>query len=174
MRVIRKSVFETNSSSTHSICISKEDVNQFPKSIHFGFGEFGWENDEVYNTQDYLYTAIMELEMYDCVDKIKAILDKHHISYTFAEKVDSGYWDQGYVDHAEELSDFINDVCNNENKLLRYLFGDSVIYTGNDNSCKSTDLCNSADDTIYDYETNTSLPNPNHDEEHYEYYYKGN
>ena len=31
MRQIRQDVFETNSSSTHSICISKEPVNVIPK-----------------------------------------------------------------------------------------------------------------------------------------------
>ena len=36
MKTIRKSVFETNSSSTHSICITKNPVNILPKAIHFG------------------------------------------------------------------------------------------------------------------------------------------
>lgn len=43
---IRKGVFETNSSSTHSICISKEKVNAKDvagKKVHFGLGDYGWE-----------------------------------------------------------------------------------------------------------------------------------
>ena len=55
MKQIRTSVFETNSSSTHSIAISKKPVT-IGKYIYFGIGEFGWENDCV-NTADYLYTA---------------------------------------------------------------------------------------------------------------------
>jgi hypothetical protein len=43
MKQIRKGVFETNSSSTHSICIAKDDGLTIPKSLHFDFGEFGWE-----------------------------------------------------------------------------------------------------------------------------------
>lgn len=173
MKVIRKNVFETNSSSTHSICISKADTTNFPKTIHFGFGEYGWENDEYYDTENYLYTAINELGMTDCIDKIKKILDKHNIFCTF-EKVKKGkYFEDGYVDHCEELKEFIEDICNDENKLLRYLFGNSVIYTGNDNSNDNDDMCYSAEKFMYDDNYN-EIPNPNHDSEHYEYYFKGN
>ena len=56
---IRAGVFETNSSSTHSIAISKKPV-VIGKSIRFGIGEFGWENDCV-DTADYLYTAILDM-----------------------------------------------------------------------------------------------------------------
>lgn len=173
MKVTRKNVFETNSSSTHSICISKQDVKSLPKSIHFGFGEYGWENDEYCDTENYLYTAINECGMTDCIDKIKKILDKHNIIYTF-DKVSKGkYFEGGYVDHCEELREFIEDICNDENKLLRYLFGNSVIYTGNDNSNDNDDMCYSAEEFIYDDDYN-KIPNPNHDSEHYEYYFKGN
>ena len=43
MKIIRKNVFETNSSSTHSISISKLNDYILPKEINFTFGEFGWE-----------------------------------------------------------------------------------------------------------------------------------
>lgn len=43
-RQIRKSVFETNSSSTHAICITKKKDNyKLPDHIDFEFGEFGWD-----------------------------------------------------------------------------------------------------------------------------------
>lgn len=61
-RQIRKSVFETNSSSTHAICITKKKDNyKIPKHIDFEFGEFGWECDEYHDTRNkasYLITAI--------------------------------------------------------------------------------------------------------------------
>lgn len=42
-RQIRKSVFETNSSSTHAICITKKKDNyKLPDHIDFEFGKFGW------------------------------------------------------------------------------------------------------------------------------------
>lgn len=42
---IRRGCFETNSSSTHAICIATDDVLNIPKDIHFGFDDFGWECD---------------------------------------------------------------------------------------------------------------------------------
>ncbi len=54
---IRKGTFETNSSSTHSICISKEPVTKYPKSIHFYLGRYGWEQDTVVDTASYLYNS---------------------------------------------------------------------------------------------------------------------
>ena len=53
MKQIRNGVFETNSSSIHSIAISKEPVINFLDTIHFRLGEFGWEFDEV-DSGDYL------------------------------------------------------------------------------------------------------------------------
>ena len=39
---VRQSVFETNSSSMHSICIAKQNNYDIPSTLHFDFGEFGW------------------------------------------------------------------------------------------------------------------------------------
>ena len=58
MKQIRKGVFETNSSSTHSICIAKDAELTIPQSLHFSFGEFGWECDTLYSVSEkasYLY-----------------------------------------------------------------------------------------------------------------------
>ena len=44
---VRKNVFETNSSSTHSICVTKNNiVDEKQNHIEFTIGEFGWEIDE--------------------------------------------------------------------------------------------------------------------------------
>lgn len=61
---VRRSVFETNSSSTHSISIVKESTNtHFPSVVEFNSGEFSWEwenyNDYL-SKASYLYTAILE------------------------------------------------------------------------------------------------------------------
>ena len=55
MRQIRNGVFETNSSSTHSIAIPRSCNNI--NYISFHIGEFGWEWEEA-NPADYFYTAI--------------------------------------------------------------------------------------------------------------------
>ena len=180
---IRKNVYETNSSSTHSICISKEPYPDIKNlTIHFHAGEYGWENGCVTDTASYLYTAIVDSsskEEYESrISKLKEILDKHSIKYTFSSVCCSrGYYEfiyeDGYIDHSCELVPFINNVLEDEDLLLRYLLGNSCIYTGNDNSNDSEDDCYRADPFIWDDKLG-SIPNPKHDIEHYDYYFKGN
>lgn len=173
-------VFETNSSSTHSIAISKKPV-VIGKSIHFGIGEFGWENDCV-DTADYLYTAILEQhESDELLDKLKEILDKYSIEYTFEEpnyrtSSDGTYkWlDYGYIDHSSETREFIFAVLDDEDLLMRCLFGDSCVYTGNDNQDDDPSGCNIADATYYDWDKDAMIENPYHNPENYDYFYKGN
>lgn len=181
-RQIRSSVFETNSSSTHSIAISKAPV-VIGKSIHFGIGEFGWENDTA-NTADYLYTAILYVYSSEVaeekIEHLKRILDKYDVSYEFEEPRywigSSGYayLDNGYVDHGNELTEFLSIILSNEDLLMRYLFGDSTVYTGNDNQDPEPSGCNIADTEYYDWGTSKWVANPYHDSANYEYFYKGN
>ena len=180
-RQIRSSVFETNSSSTHSIAISKKPV-VISKSIHFGIGEFGWENGCA-DTADYLYTAILVQDEYnELLDKLKEILDKYSIEYSFEEPEwhkssynDSDIWlEYGYVDHSYELREFIFTILDDENLLMRYLFGDSYVYTGNDNQDDRPSGCNIACEEYYDYGSDKMVKNPYHDSENYDYFYKGN
>jgi hypothetical protein len=179
MKQIRNNVFETNSSSTHSICISKKPVT-IGKNIYFGIGEFGWENDCV-NTADYLYTAILvQDECDELLGKLKKILDKYSIEYNFERPryhtCDDGYkWlEYGYIDHSDELQEFLSIILSDEDMLMRYLFGDSCVYTGNDNQDDNPSGCNIAEDTYYDWDKRVMVANPYHDTENYDYFYKTN
>ena len=69
------------------------------------------------------------------------------------------------------IQPFINNVLEDEDLLLRYLLGNSCIYTGNDNSNDSEDDCYRASPFVWDDKLG-SIPNPNHDIEHYDYYFK--
>jgi hypothetical protein len=180
MKQIRRNVFETNSSSTHSICISKKPVT-IGKCIHFYIGEYGWGNDCV-DTASYLYTAILEQDSCDeLLDKLKRILDKYSIEYNFDEPIyhtssDGEYkWlEYGYIDHSDELQEFLSIILSNEDMLMRYLFGDSCVYTGNDNQDDDPSGCNIAEDTYYDWDKEAMVDNPYHDPENYDYFFKGN
>lgn len=180
MKQIRRNVFETNSSSTHSICISKKPV-VIGKHIHFGIGEFGWKNDCV-DTVNYLYTAILEQDDKDeLLERLKNILDNYSIEYEFEEPIyitsrdGTCQWlDYGYVDHAHEARDFINAVLSDDDLLMRCLFGDSCVYTGNDNQDPDPSGCDIADETYYDWYKGTRVDNPYHNHEEYDYFYKGN
>jgi hypothetical protein len=177
MKQIRNNVFETNSSSTHSICISKAPVT-IGKHIRFSIGEYGWENDCV-DTADYLYTAILEQRDRDeLLEKLKYILNNHSIEYEFEEptyiEVEDYKWlDYGYIDHSGETREFIDTVLSDDDMLMRCLFGDSCVYTGNDNSSDYDNMCYAAYDTIWD-DNHKQIPNPNHDSENYDYFFKGN
>ena len=193
MKTIRRGVFESNSSSTHSIAISKEKVpNVAGRHIYFGAGEYGWEKGCVEDTASYLHTAIVgysDPAQYEKrINKIKEILDKYGVEYEFEPvKYKKSEYNPDYeyiefaspnyrwanVDHADGCAELINALLSNEDLLIRYLFGDSCIYTGNDNSDDEDSMCYCAEATIWDdnYET---IQNPNHDAEHYDYFFKGN
>lgn len=182
MKQIRLNVFETNSSSTHSIAISKKHP-VIGNYIWFGIGDFGWENDCV-DRADYLYTAILEQDERDeLLERLKSVLDSHSIEYEFSKPkyymssngVDK-WLDNGHIDHSGEIREFIFAVLDDEDLLMRYLFGDSCVYTGNDNQDCHPAGCNIANKTMWEYENGKYVekPNPYHDPEHYDYFYKGN
>lgn len=177
MITIRKNVFETNSSSTHSICISKKPVT-IPNGtlIRFSFGEYGWENTTVYNTANYLYTAITALDDRNGLNRLKETLDKWGVKYEFEKplKDEYGFLVSGYIDHVSCLCEFVQAVLSDEDLLARYLFGDSFINTGNDNQDGDYAGCDIACEEIYDWDTGEYKKNPYHDEENYDYFEKGN
>ena len=169
---IRKGVFETNSSSTHSICISKAPAT-IGKEVEFCADEYGWENDCVYDTASYLYTAILEMhDSEELLEKLKDILDRNSIKYKFYTPSEYGW----YIDHAYDTREFIESVLADEDMLMRYLFGNSCIYTGNDNQDCRPAGCNIAKETMWEYEGDKYItkPNPYHDSEHYDYFLKEN
>lgn len=134
---IRQSVFETNSSSTHSICIPKEADVTFPSSLHFSFGEFGWEWDTLDSIEEkasYLYTGLIGNNRKLDFDKIVELLKSKGMEVTSQSINEEKSWDNGYVDHDNELIEFLNDVVSDEDKLLKFLFSPlAFINTGNDN-----------------------------------------
>lgn len=155
-KIIRQNTFETNSSSTHAICIATESALTLPKKLIFKLGEFGWEWKSYSSPEDkaaYLFTAIvytnedesreqLQIDDWSEIQWIKNTLDSYGVVAIFQDPVwrksssgDCSWLDYGYIDHGWELKDFLNDILNNENFLMQYLFSsDSCIETGNDNS----------------------------------------
>lgn len=141
---IRRSIFETNSSSVHAICIAKENDYNIPSSLNFEVGEFGWGEDFIYDTWElasYLYTGILccyheQKDIEDFKNYIYEVLGKNDCDCTFEiAKHDSWGLSNGYIDHSEDLGEFLEVIRKSEKALLRFLFSaDSFIITGNDNS----------------------------------------
>ena len=172
-RQIRRSVFETNSSSVHAIVIQRKNVDKedLPDSVEFNHGEFGWEYRHYYGVSSkasYLYQAICEITYDDekrrrtYIDNLYEILSKYGIDCSFdfddyqwencnGKKIK---WANGYIDHGNELGDFVEDLMRNDKRLLRYLFGEnSYVITGNDNSDSSAYIMREINDLKqHDYE----------------------
>ena len=140
MKQIRQNVFETNSSSTHSLCITKRYfLNNLKSHVDFRLMDFGWEYEEIRDVDTkaaYLYTALCNNEEHDLILMIADTLRKNGITYSFENPESSKYGGcKGYIDHYDDLSGQLDKICTDENMLLRFLFSsESFIITGNDNS----------------------------------------
>ena len=151
---IRKGTFETNSSSTHSICITKEDsFIKIPEELKINVKnyEFGWEYEKYRGTDEkfaYLIIGVIAgygdnfIEISQRLNKLVKTISKW-VKNVHIEGLDiicydgNMYYDSydGYVDHAEELTEMVDVLLQNDEMLKRYLFSeDSFILTGNDNS----------------------------------------
>ena len=190
-RQIRRSVYETNSSSTHAICIAK-DGYELKDHIDFHTGEYGWECEEygdLDNKASYLITAILSMDKEYADEKLtrlKDILDEYEITYTISElnvksyeygKEKHYYYDIGYdyIDHAGELKSWLDDLLSDSDKLFRYLFGNSIIITGNDNGDSYRDKMFIAEGKeVTDWGTYTLYGDLKPEFDKYEIYEKGN
>lgn len=181
---IRQGVFETNSSSTHAICISKDHIyGELPKHVNFEHGEFGWEcikYDDANSKASYLYQAIYDMyegdEEIEKIEHIEKVLNSHGVTCDFNDS-SAQVWDDGYIDHVgtDDMPEWLENMMNDDNALLTYLFGDAFVVTGNDNS-------DGFKDTMYEtvgenhtpYGTWTEYGGYRKEYENYDIYYKGN
>lgn len=148
-QVIRKGVFETNSSSTHSIHIEM-DENFIPswrtapgEIIEIEGGEFGWEVEDYYDfysKASYAFTdqASGLCEHDDPLLKPKiAMLREVIMEVTAAKDVlfikrTGAYRPWGYVDHQSIGTS--DDAYLSKETLKAFLFnGRSYVHTDNDN-----------------------------------------
>lgn len=139
---IRSNVFETNSSSVHSIVITNSSTKP-GWFIDFTIGQFGWEFNELKTPEEkasYFYTAACSLLERDVFNEIAEKLSLYDVDAYCNEhakfhKEDNYVWlENGYIDHVDELEDWVNDLMNDTDKLIRFIFNDeSFVITGNDN-----------------------------------------
>ena len=127
---IRKSVFETNSSSTHAIVIegqpSKKDLT------YVNFGEYWWENDTLSSVDEkanYLYTYFLNYDV-EYLNLFKETLQDyvwHDIDFQ-EPKLQNDYKNSWYIDHWGEYV-----FPKKKETILDIVFWDGYIITGNDN-----------------------------------------
>jgi hypothetical protein len=149
---IRKSVFETNSSSSHSLTLGKGDLAAQPLPPHIlregviclSAGEYGWEWHRYYSVQGklrYLLTQVTNGQVPDdieelCQDneRVAMLRDvvKEHTGCSIIVTHSSGH-----IDHQSAMGDGNNGVelFNSAEALKSFIFDpESYIETGNDNS----------------------------------------
>lgn len=151
--VVRRGMFETNSSSTHSITIEAGELNdtigpQDDGKIHLGFGEFGWEEVDYWDAQtkaEYCHTwcwtsgGVPEgSDEGECPHPVQlAMLYKVIQEHTGCEvvtevDVDDEWNPYGYIDH--QSADVCIEAFESEENLKAFIFNSaSLLHTDNDN-----------------------------------------
>jgi len=141
MNTIRKSIFETNSSSTHSISIDDTMINyssitpdENGNIILIG-GQFDWEEKDFYDALTKAnYCAIDQLRNESNIKMLKKVL----IEQTGANDVildfsgDYKHKNWSYIDHQSLGTS--DEAFESEETLRNFIFGrESVLHTDNDN-----------------------------------------
>ena len=137
---VRHNVFETNSSSVHSLVVAAE-ATEPQEDVIFEIDEFGWECAVYCDTFDkasYFYTAACELYKRDMANEIRELLEPYGIVCIFKVPAhfnpEYGYLDNGGIDHYDETREFVEALLGNSDELIRFLFNpNSFIITCNDN-----------------------------------------
>ena len=160
MPQIRYGLWETNSSSTHTLSIYRKHGN-IPETITIDKrASFGWEW-ELYSDVDskasylyLMYVGCSKESNYD-INKsntkewkfIEAIL--HGAGVKKIKYIESDPYG-GYIDHSSELTDLYNKMLQHPDLLLGFLFNEkSLISTGNDNSDDDYGTVDNDADVIY-------------------------
>lgn len=130
---IRRGCFETNSSSTHALCLGKGYAEK-PKSITFGvltYKEYWSAKNDLQYRADTLFAGIIGKYDYDCskafarFGKLIKLLENAHISYSF--NLDESYIEADLPYPGEEYG-WVDIVLENEDNLMRYLCNDNSEY----------------------------------------------
>lgn len=160
MRQIRRGVFETNSSSTHSVTIRHKGLAhncmKISKDgyIHTKIGEFGWEivnykeqEDRLsylvtmaaekngmgtwYRREDSLNTLVKELMKTEDFKQISEEVGEHAGCRGVIIDPSEGYIDHQSHEDYQTLQDFLNDYGTD---VTEFVFGrGNIVHTDNDN-----------------------------------------
>ena len=139
-RQIRRNVFETNSSSMHSLTVTPNGnmdnliVDEYENKVITEFGEFGWGYDSYCDAAtklSYLMTMIIELNR-DCssLEDFYELADFKRVS----KVVSSHCHCDGYVDHQSvcSIDSLLSDY--GECTIEEFIFDTGVVLTiDNDN-----------------------------------------
>lgn len=161
MKNIRYGVFETNSSSTHSISISSNSdgildtiVPSSDGTIVLSGGEFGWSWDKFNDPMtkaNYCATDLQENP--HSLHMLAEVICKHTGAKKVVFSMSPDYQSSGYsyVDHQSVGTS--SEAFKNEETLKNFLFNPgSWLFTGNDNDYAPPNFYDVDKDIVYQYE----------------------
>lgn len=157
-KIIRSRTFETNSSSSHSLCLSEQQDFKFnePKELEIKFGDFGWGYDVLTNPEEklsYLLTAAQYFNGWEDIssieyikefrDKLQHMLDGTNVYLSDIDEriMNTSVWGYpfGYIDHqsvgeCEASGEVYYYALESTENLLNYLFNNEIrVIIDNDN-----------------------------------------
>lgn len=137
---IRNSVFETNSSSSHSISVTgntKLNIPDLSYDIECQFGEFGWGYEELTHWMEKL-SYVMTSIQYFCEGELKPEefqntkwflwlneMFQEFTGYNIIPVFDSSEWyKMGYVDH--QSTDLLSEYFIDDKNVLKFVVKDLI------------------------------------------------
>lgn len=151
-KVIRIGVFETNSSSTHSVCIANgpcEDtiVAQLDGKVHIEVGEFGWEVQDYWDAASkasYALTWCHNRNKYKSdvcarpkhLQMLKEVIEEYTGCDVIFDYFDDEFYKYGYIDHQSDERDYsaLAEAMESKESLKQFIFNkNSLLHTDNDN-----------------------------------------
>lgn len=160
MKQIRYGVFETNSSSVHSIAIPREKMLDIPSVVTVHPMEFGWDNKQykdVNSKASYLFISIlyyirghaeleddvnMNIALTTMVDRFNSLFANYNvkvenkIKFKVVKYEKFCYIDMtdSYIDHGNDNPSFVKRILEDDDYFANFMFNpNTIIMTGNDN-----------------------------------------
>jgi hypothetical protein len=147
-KLIRRSVFETNSSSTHSLVIT--DAVDFDTvglndhgALEIPAQDFGWEvqtYSDAPSKMSYVAIYVRDWVKGDQADYFKKMLDEMLVEHTGAtyvqhpEEIEGDYDSGGYIDHQSVEDRDLDHLFESKDTLKNFIFGrGNLLLTDNDN-----------------------------------------
>lgn len=135
----RKGVFETNSSSSHSVVI--EDGIDFivpenlEEEIKICGGEYGWDEETFSSWRDkmsYAYTYAKNYGLSEDLENLKEVIEEYTKKKVVFDKTGSQYYTDGYIDH--QSIEEAEKIFASKETIKKFIFASaSYFMTDNDN-----------------------------------------